>query len=108
VKGGRDPDSDSALDAMTAEELRAFVRDILESLDDEPRSALLDSLIGHAARGSSGWKPSGPSGRVVEEVERFVRGAMQRRVFRPHGWAPRRWSASCSGSAPTSPRPPYS
>ena len=75
MKGGRDPDIESALAAMTAEELRAFVRDILESLDDEPRSALLDALIARAAKGSSGWKPSGPSGRVVEEVRRFAQAA---------------------------------
>ena len=34
----RDPDIDSALDAMTAEELRSFVRDLLEGLDDEQQT----------------------------------------------------------------------
>lgn len=44
-----DPDIDGALDAMTGEELRSFVRDILEGLDDELRSAFLDSVIASAA-----------------------------------------------------------
>jgi hypothetical protein len=70
-----DPDLDSALDAMTAEELRSFVRDALERLDDEPRSALVDSLIARAATGSSGWRPSGPSRRIVDEVKCFAEAA---------------------------------
>jgi len=47
VRAGRprplpdDRDSDSALDALTAEELRAFVRDSLAALEDEPRGVLL-------------------------------------------------------------------
>ena len=32
----RDPDLDSALDAVTADELRSFVRDAVERLDDGP------------------------------------------------------------------------
>ncbi len=70
-----DPDLDSALDAMTTEELRSFVRDALERLDDEPRNALVDSLIARAAMGSSGWRPSCPSRRIVDEVKRFAEAA---------------------------------
>ena len=46
-----EPDLDSALEAMSAEDLRAFVRDALERLDDEARSegvqrgSLLDGEI---------------------------------------------------------------
>ena len=50
----QDPDLARALDAMTADELRLFVRDALDRLDHEPRSALVDSLIARAAKGSSG------------------------------------------------------
>jgi hypothetical protein len=60
---------------MTAEELRAFVRDALERLDDEPRGGLVDALLLRAAKGSSGWKPSGPSQRIVDEVRRFAEAA---------------------------------
>jgi hypothetical protein len=60
---------------MSAEELRLFVRDVLEKLDDDPRDAVIDSLVSHAARGRSGWKPAGPNRAVVDEVESFVRAA---------------------------------
>lgn len=72
-----DPDVDSALDALSAEELRALVRDMREALDDELRGALLDSVIARAAKGSAGWKPSGPSARVVTEITRFAEAARQ-------------------------------
>src|SRR5438552_2436049 len=71
----QDPDLARALDAMTAEELRSFVRDALDQLDDEPRSALVDSLIARAAKGSSGWRPPGPPREIVEEVKRFAQEA---------------------------------
>ena len=40
-----EPDIDSALDAMTAEELRSFVRNALERLDNEPRRELADACF---------------------------------------------------------------
>jgi hypothetical protein len=75
LRSQHDLDFDSALDAMTAEELRSFVRDALDRLDDEPRSALLHSLIGRAAKGSAGWRPPGPSRRIGDEVARFADAA---------------------------------
>jgi len=60
---------------MTAEELRSFFREALERLDDEPRQELVDALLLRAARGSSGWKPPGPSRRIVAEVRRFAEAA---------------------------------
>jgi hypothetical protein len=60
---------------MTAEELRAFVRDALERLDNEPRRELADALLLRAAKGSSGWKPPAPSRRIVAEVRRFAEAA---------------------------------
>lgn len=71
----RDSDLDSALDAMTVEELRSFLGDALERLDDEPRGQLIDALIARAAKGRSGWKPSGPSDRIVAEVKDFAAAA---------------------------------
>ena len=71
----QDPDLARALDAMTADELRSFVCDALDQLDYEPRSAFVDSLIARAAKGSSGWRPPGPSREIIEEVERFARAA---------------------------------
>lgn len=68
-------DFDGALEAMSAEELRAFVRCILEELDEEQGSALEDALIAGAARGQAGWRPSGPSQRIVDEVRRYADAA---------------------------------
>jgi hypothetical protein len=70
-----DPDLQGALDAMTAEELRSFVRDALEQLDDEPRGELVDRLIARASKGSSRWRPSGPSREIIDEVTRFAKAA---------------------------------
>jgi len=60
---------------MTAEELRAFVRDALEHLDDVPRREFADALLLRAAKGSSGWKPPPPTRRIVAEVQRFAEAA---------------------------------
>jgi len=57
---------------MSAEELRSFVQEALEQLDDRPRTALVDALIARAAKGSSGWKPSSPGNEIVREVETFT------------------------------------
>jgi len=67
-----DSDLQSALEAMSVEELRAFARDALERLDAAPRGELVNCLIARAAKGSSGWRPSGPSRRIVDEVKGFV------------------------------------
>jgi len=79
-----DPDRDRALDAMTADELREFVRDALEQLDDELRGKLVDSLIAHAAKGNAGWKPSSPAERIVDEVTDFASAARRVGYAEPH------------------------
>ena len=74
-RGGRsriEPDVQGALAAMSAEELRSFVQEALERLDDKPRTALVDALITRAAKGSAGWRPSSPGGEIVREVETFT------------------------------------
>ena len=57
---------------MSAEELRSFVQEALEQLDDKPRTALVDALIARATKGNSGWKPSSPGNEIVREVETFT------------------------------------
>ena len=79
-----EPDLDGALEALTVGELRSLVRKALERLDREPRGELLDSLIARASKGSSGWKPSGPSRGVVGEVKRFVGAARRIGYAEPH------------------------
>ena len=41
ISPGNHPDLETVLAAMTAEELRSFLREALEHLDDEPRCAFL-------------------------------------------------------------------
>lgn len=69
------PDVDGALEAMTAPELRSFVRGVLDGLEDDQRAVIVDSLVTRAARGDAGRKPSRPSRRIVDEVRLFVEAA---------------------------------
>jgi pimeloyl-ACP methyl ester carboxylesterase len=62
---------------MTAPELRAFVHAVLGELEDEPRTALVDSLMARAARGSAGWKPNRPTPRIVNDARAFADAARQ-------------------------------
>ena len=52
-----DTDLARALEAMTAPELRAFVRAVLDEFEDEQRGRVIDSLMTREARGDAGWKP---------------------------------------------------
>ncbi|AEI63931.1 hypothetical protein LILAB_10100 [Corallococcus macrosporus] len=64
-----------ALAALSAEELRDFVGDALDRLDDGPRADLEDLLLQRAARSASGWKPAAPPSTFVEEATAFVAAA---------------------------------
>jgi hypothetical protein len=66
---------DRAIEAMTAEELRSFLRDAFCGLKDGTLISLEDALIARAARGSTGWKPSGPSRKVIDDVNAYVEAA---------------------------------
>ncbi|MFC1539905.1 hypothetical protein ACFL41_00280 [Gemmatimonadota bacterium] len=66
---------DRAIDAMTVEELRALLRAMRDRLEYEPLVELEGTLIAHAARGSAGWKPTGPPTTVLDEVGEFVTAA---------------------------------
>lgn len=72
-RGGGDPAG--AIEALSGEELRCFLRDVLKGLDEELRASLEDELIARAAKGSVGWKPSGPTARAVAEVASFAQAA---------------------------------
>lgn len=66
---------DEALAALSADELRAFVRDAFDQLDAGPRGELEDLLLVRAVRGGAGWKPAAPSPAFVDEAERFIAAA---------------------------------
>src|SRR5215213_1259230 len=68
---------DGPAEAMTAPELRAFVRAVLDELEEEQRNRVIDSLMTRAAKGDAGWKPNRPSSRIVNDA-RSVADAAQR------------------------------
>ena len=72
-----DTDLARALEAMTAPELRAFVRAVLDEFEDEQRGRVIDSLMTRAARGDAGWKPNRPSSRIVNDARSFADAAQQ-------------------------------
>ncbi len=71
----KDPEIVQALEAMSAPELRAAVRAVLDELDEDVRASVVDTLIGRATKASSGWRPARPSQRMVEEVQSFADAA---------------------------------
>lgn len=71
VKTGRSADLTAALNALDAEELRAFVQEALDRLDDGPRGQLEDALVQRAAA-QSRWRPAAPSSEKVDEAKRFA------------------------------------
>jgi hypothetical protein len=72
-----DTDLVSGLEAMSAPELRAFVRTVLDELEDEQRARVVDSLMARAVKGDAGWTPSRPSSRIVNDARSFA-GAARR------------------------------
>ena len=72
-----DPEVDQALDAMSAPELRAAIRVVLDQLDDGVKDSIIDALLARGAKATSGWKPARPSPRIVEEAKSFSDAARQ-------------------------------
>ncbi len=70
-----DPDFNSALEAMTAPELRALVRGVLDELAPNARTTVVDLLMARAVKGRAGWKPSSPSQRIVDNAISFAEAA---------------------------------
>jgi hypothetical protein len=66
---------EQALDALSAPELRAVVRGILDDVDEDVRTTLVDRLLAQATRGSSGRKPARPSPRIVADAQAFAEAA---------------------------------
>lgn len=66
---------EQALDALSAPELRAVVRGILDDVDEDVRTTLVDRLLAQATRGSSRWKPARPSPRIVADAQAFAEAA---------------------------------
>ncbi len=71
---GSDPEVSSALEALSAEELRSFVGQTLATLEPDARARVQDALL-RASRSAAGFGPQGPSEAVVAEVERFAAAA---------------------------------
>lgn len=61
--------------ALTAEDLRDVIRDILPRLDDKSHSRINTAIIERAATGKTGWRPSGPTDEGVEEALAFAKAA---------------------------------
>ena len=70
-----DPDFSRALEAMTAPELRAFVRGVLDELDPDARTTIGDALVARAVKGRAGWRPHAPSQRIVDDAKSFADAA---------------------------------
>lgn len=68
----KDQEIDRALDAMSAPELRAAV---LQEFDEDVRASVVDALIARATKATSGWRPTRPSQRIVEEAGSFAEAA---------------------------------
>jgi hypothetical protein len=64
-----------ALDALSAPELRAAVRDTLDELDEHVRAAVVDRLVARVTTRSGGLKPARPSPRIVADAQAFVEAA---------------------------------
>lgn len=71
----KDPEIDRALDAMSAPELRAAVRAVLQEFDEDVRASVVDALIARATKATSGWRPTRPSQRIAEEARSFAEAA---------------------------------
>lgn len=66
---------DRALEAMSAPELRAAVRAVLDQLDEGVKGSVIDTLITQGTKATSGWKPTRPSPRIAEEATSFAEAA---------------------------------
>jgi hypothetical protein len=76
ARAGAAFDPDSALAALDVEALRSFVRTYADTLDDEPRAALVGALAEHAAR-HRGYRPATPGAEAVRAAQRFAAAARE-------------------------------
>jgi hypothetical protein len=66
---------DEALTALSAEDLRDLIRDIIPRLDDKTLSRFTNAIIERAAGGKTGWQPPGPTNEDVTEALAFAEAA---------------------------------
>jgi hypothetical protein len=65
----------AALEAMSADELRSLIRDLLPWFDEALRARFANALVDRAARNGSGWVPQGPTDAAVKDIEEFAEAA---------------------------------
>lgn len=80
-----DREIDRALEAMSAPELRAAVRAVLDQLDEGVKGPAIDTLMTRATKATSGWKPTSPAPRIVEEARSFTEAARRTGYADPGG-----------------------
>jgi hypothetical protein len=76
-------DIDAALAALTADELRALVREVLLELYEPIHSRVADALVKRAARSASCWTPAAVGDAGVADVVAFAEGAARVGAARP-------------------------
>jgi hypothetical protein len=73
-----DPDNslvDGALAALSADELRELIPEMLRELDGRSLDRVVNSIIDRAARSGSGWTPDGPSTNGIASIHSFAEAA---------------------------------
>lgn len=60
---------------MSVPELRAALRAVLDQLDGGIKDSVIDTLMTRGAKATSGWKPTRPSPRIVDEARSFAEAA---------------------------------
>ena len=65
-------DIEGALAALSADELRMLVGEMMSELDEQAYGRIANSLVNRAARGGSGWIPAALSGPEVAEILAFA------------------------------------
>jgi hypothetical protein len=69
------PNIEGALAALDAEGLRDLIRELIPRLDDKTLSRFNNAIIERAARGKTGWQPSGPTDESVAQALAFAKAA---------------------------------
>ena len=74
------PSVSKAFKAMSADELRALMREIWPSLSHQTQLIIISELITRNVESTPSGYPSGPSAERVEEIERFALLAQQQNI----------------------------
>ncbi|MEN0064118.1 MAG: hypothetical protein AAGA48_18345 [Myxococcota bacterium] len=67
--------TDAALEALNADELRTFIRDMMPWFDDALLARFTSEVVDRAARNASEWTPQSPADNLVDEIEGFAEAA---------------------------------